>query len=131
MLGDQSKGNFSRGGPKFRHLRFVKAGGGDHQRNLLLPAGLDERGGSRWHGKIDGRVDGHVNAGRDRHALRGDAGHEPRVFAQAWMLGCVDGRGQGKLGVGNHQRDEPLSHASGGPVDSDAKWHNEQPMIRN
>ena len=41
------------------------------------------------------------------------------------MLGGVNGGDQRKFVVGRGQRDQPLSHPSRGPVNGNAKWHDE------
>ena len=102
MLGDHSSGISWAAARSLLHLRFVEAGGGHHQRNLLLPADFEERFGGRRHGEIDHHVDGRLKRGRERHADAADAGHEPGVFAQARMLRRVDGGDKRQFGIGGH-----------------------------
>ena len=72
----------------FCDLRLAQAGGGHDQRNLLLAADFDDRLGGGGHGEIDHHVDRHVEAGRERHAERLDAGDQSGVFAQRGWSGA-------------------------------------------
>jgi hypothetical protein len=119
--GRPEDGDLAGGGAEFFQWRFAETGRGHDERNLLLPAGFDDRPDGGGHGEIDDDLGGRVQSGGQRHAQGFDPGNGAGVFAQSRMLGRIDGGNQRKLRIGGGQGNQSLSHPSCGPVDSDAK----------
>ena len=116
MLGDQSSG-ISFAAARIRSIcSGSETGRGQDQRQLVLPAGLQDCFGRLGDREIDDHVDRHEQFGRQGHAQGPRAGDDAGVVAQKGVVRRFQGRGHRQLRIGRAQGDQAAAHAAGRTV---------------